>query len=112
MDQSVVPVAISASRSAWAGPSGRWNRVMLLRETAWQWAVALQPQRLIERKRRRHIVAVALQAGRQRNAVLDRLPPPWPRKGSIGWHASPSRVTRPNDQRESGSRSSSAHLKV
>ncbi len=37
---------------------------------------------------------------------------PWPRNGSIGWQASPSSVMRPNDQRGSGMRSSSAHLKV
>src|SRR5881628_3889028 len=31
--------------------------------------------------------------------------------GYIGWHASPSRVTRPSDQRGSGSRSNSAQMK-
>ena len=32
--------------------------------------------------------------------------------GSIGWHASPSSVTRPCDQRSSGARSNSAQMNV
>ena len=37
---------------------------------------------------------------------------PWAMNGSIAWHASPSSVTRPADQRSSGGRSNSAQMKV
>ena len=37
---------------------------------------------------------------------------PWAMNGSIAWHASPSSVTRPADQRSSGTRSNSAQMNV
>ena len=37
---------------------------------------------------------------------------PWAMNGSIGWHASPSSVARPFDQRGSGGRSNSAQMNV
>ena len=98
MAKSVPPPAIGRVALALRGPVGQVEARLVLGRQRLDARGARQAQRLVAaagpRGRRAPRVRHAVSVAPSSSACAA----PWAMNGSIGWHASPSRVTRPRDQ--------------